>query len=101
MGRSGVLDLLCRLPEDGTPVPKDVGVILIMNCVLWFVFYCILLTEFVDRHIELILQFFTNLEHNFNKHEVILPHINLCNIGSPCSRTNRIFDTKQSSCDNY
>jgi len=42
-----------RPPEDGTLVPKHVGVILIMNCVLWCVFYCILLREFLGQYIEL------------------------------------------------
>jgi len=36
-----------RLPADGTPVPKYVG--MTMNCVLWFVFYCILLIAFVGQ----------------------------------------------------
>jgi len=30
-----------RLPEDCTPVPKHVTVILTMNCVLWFVSYSV------------------------------------------------------------
>jgi len=30
---------VCKHPADGTPVPKHVGVILIMNSVLWIVFY--------------------------------------------------------------
>jgi hypothetical protein len=29
--------------------------ILILNCILWFVFYCILLREFVGRYIELVI----------------------------------------------
>ena len=41
-----------RVPADGTPVPKHVGVILIVNFVLWFVFYCILLSAFVGRYAE-------------------------------------------------
>jgi len=41
-----------RLSEDGTPMPKYVGVILIMNWVLWFVFCCILLRAFIGQYIE-------------------------------------------------
>jgi hypothetical protein len=46
--------ILCvrRLPEDGTPVPKHVGVIVIMNCVLWFVFRCNVLSAFVGHCTE-------------------------------------------------
>ena len=40
------------LPKDGTLVPKHVGVIVIKNCVLWFVIYCILLRAFVDQCTE-------------------------------------------------
>ena len=39
-------------PEDGTLVPKHVGVILIMNCVLRCVFCRILLSAFVVQYIE-------------------------------------------------
>jgi hypothetical protein len=41
-----------RLPEDGTPLPKHVGVILIMNCVSGFVFYCTLLSAFFGQCFE-------------------------------------------------
>jgi len=41
-----VIFCVCRLPEDDTVVLKHVGMILIMNCVLWFVIYSILLREF-------------------------------------------------------
>jgi hypothetical protein len=41
-----------RLPEDGSPVPKHVVMILIMYCVLSFVFYWILLSVFVGQGIE-------------------------------------------------
>ena len=43
---------VCRLPEDATQVPKHVGVKLIMNCVLWFVCYCVILSAFVDLYTE-------------------------------------------------
>lgn len=43
-----------RLPEDGTPVPKHVTVILNMNCVLWFF---ILFSTFVGRYIEYLMTF--------------------------------------------
>ena len=36
-----------RLPEDDTPVLKHVGMILIMNWVLWYVLYGTLLSEFL------------------------------------------------------
>jgi hypothetical protein len=39
-----VILCVCRLPEDGAQVPKDVGLILIMNRVLGCVFHCILLS---------------------------------------------------------
>jgi len=35
--------MISSFPEDGTPVPKHVMMILIVNCVLWFVLYCIVL----------------------------------------------------------
>jgi hypothetical protein len=41
-----------RLSEDGTPMPKYVGVILIMNWVLWIVFCFILLRAFIGQYIE-------------------------------------------------
>jgi hypothetical protein len=41
-----------RLPEDGSPVPKHVGVILIASRVLWFVFYCIIVRESVGQYTE-------------------------------------------------
>jgi hypothetical protein len=46
--------ILCvrRLPEDATPVSKHVGLILIVNCVLWFIFYCVLLSTFGGHCIE-------------------------------------------------
>jgi len=53
---SGVgLAFLCvrRLPEDGTPLSKHVAMILIVNCVLLYVFYCTLLCAFVGQYIEL------------------------------------------------
>jgi hypothetical protein len=37
-------------PVDGTLVPKHVGVIFIMNSVLWFVIYCNLLCAFVGQY---------------------------------------------------
>jgi hypothetical protein len=42
--------ILCvrRFPEDGSPVPKQVEVILIINCVI----VCILLSAFVGQYIE-------------------------------------------------
>jgi len=46
------LQLLIGLPEDGTPVPKNAGVILTMNCDSCFVMYCILLLAFVGQYIE-------------------------------------------------
>jgi hypothetical protein len=55
---SGMLDydLLCsRIPEDGTLVPKHVGVILTVNCVLWLVIDCILLCVFVSQYTVLLL----------------------------------------------
>jgi len=36
-----------RPPEDGIPVPKLVGLVLIKNSVLWIVIYCILSNTFV------------------------------------------------------
>ena len=47
-----VILCVCRLSEDATQVPKHVGVKLIMNCVLWFVCYCVILIAFVGRYIE-------------------------------------------------
>jgi hypothetical protein len=41
-----------RLSEEGTPMPKYVGVILIMNWVSWFLFCCILLRAFVGQYTE-------------------------------------------------
>ena len=41
-----------RIPEDDTPVLKHVGVIIIMNCVIWCVFYCMLLLAFVGQYTE-------------------------------------------------
>lgn len=49
---SGVILCACRLPENGTRVSKLVGAIHIKNCVLLFVFYCILLSGVVCRYIE-------------------------------------------------
>ena len=48
------LVFLCvrRLPEVGTPVPKHICVILIINFVLWFVLYCISLRTFVGQRTE-------------------------------------------------
>ena len=43
---------VCRLPEDGTQAPIYVEAILIMNCVVWFVIYCILLFAFAGQYIE-------------------------------------------------
>ena len=40
------------LPEDGAPVPKHVGAILTMNCVLCFVFYCTCSSVFVGQYIK-------------------------------------------------
>ena len=39
-----------RLSEDGTLVPKHVGLKLIMNCVLWFAIHCIVLCAFVIQY---------------------------------------------------
>jgi len=36
-----------RLPGNDMPVPKHVEVDNSKNCILWFVFYCILLSAFV------------------------------------------------------
>jgi hypothetical protein len=47
-----VILCVCRLPEDATQVPKQVGVKLTMNCVLWFVCYCVILSAFACRYIE-------------------------------------------------
>ena len=44
---------VCRLPEDGAQEPKHVGLILIMNLVLFCVFYCILLSAFVGHNTDL------------------------------------------------
>jgi hypothetical protein len=41
-----------RLSEEGTPMPKHVGVILITNWVLWFEFCCILLRAFIGQYTE-------------------------------------------------
>jgi len=48
------LMILCihRLPEDCSLVPKHVGLILLMNCVSWFIFYYILLSAFVGQYTE-------------------------------------------------
>ena len=43
---------VCRLSEDGAQVPKHVGLIRIMNYVLGYVFYCILLSVFVGHNTE-------------------------------------------------
>jgi hypothetical protein len=46
--------ILCarRLPEDGTPASKHVGVTSIKNCVLLFLFRCILLSAFIGQYTE-------------------------------------------------
>jgi len=61
------LVILCvpRLPEDSSPLPKHVAVILIVYCVLWFLFYCIFkypfcqyierITKTLDRLFRLIV----------------------------------------------
>jgi hypothetical protein len=41
-----------RLPEEGTPVPKNIKLIHFLNSVLDFVFYCTLLNAFVGQYIE-------------------------------------------------
>jgi len=41
-----------RIPEDGTPMLKHVGAILIMNCVILCVLSCVLLCAFVGQYIE-------------------------------------------------
>jgi hypothetical protein len=41
-----------RLTEDGTPVPKHVDVILTMNSVTRFVFYCTLFSAFLGQYTE-------------------------------------------------
>jgi hypothetical protein len=41
-----------RLPEEGNPVPKNIGLIHFLNSVLRFVFYCILLYVFFGQYIE-------------------------------------------------
>ena len=47
-----------RLPEDNTQTPKHVGVMLIINCVLWFVIYFSLLSAFVFQYIEYVCPVF-------------------------------------------
>jgi hypothetical protein len=48
-----VILCVCRLPEDGDQMPKHVGLILIKNRVLGFVFHCVSLSAFVCHNIDL------------------------------------------------
>jgi hypothetical protein len=41
-----------RIPEDDTPLSKHVGVILIMDCDVWSVYYCILLSALFGQCTE-------------------------------------------------
>jgi hypothetical protein len=43
---------ILKVPDDGNAVPKHIGVILTVNCVSRFVFYCILLRTFVGQYTE-------------------------------------------------
>jgi hypothetical protein len=71
MTRAFVLEVACwtgdicvrKLLEDGTVVPKHVEVIRIMNCVVRFVIYCILLRAFVGQYSEFVVQF-TSMQAN-------------------------------------
>ena len=45
-----------RLPEDGTPVPETCSSLsLVINFILWYIFYCILLNAFVGWYLLLII----------------------------------------------
>lgn len=50
--------MLCvrTIPEEDNPVPKYEAMILIMNCVVWFVLYCPLLSAFIGQYIEYLLK---------------------------------------------
>jgi len=58
--------------EDGSPVPKHIGVMLIVNRVLLFIFYCILLSAFIAQYIEYMnMHGISNI--NKNKGHVFVP----------------------------
>ena len=48
------LVFLCssRLPEDGTPVQKHVGISLVMSCVWWSLILFVLLSAFVGWYVK-------------------------------------------------
>lgn len=79
------LMILCirRLPEDCTLVPKHVELILIMNCVIGFVFYYTLLSAFVGQYTEHTkMQGMSNIKLAFI---VVMSGSSLCNSTSQFS----------------